>query len=39
MSEPSSTATGRATKPHQHGHLMADYGSAGGWDHDGAPRA
>jgi hypothetical protein len=37
MSEPSSTAAGRARKPHQHVHLMADYGSAGVWDHDGAP--
>ena len=37
MSEPSSPAAGRATKPTQHVHLMADYGSAGVWDHDGAP--
>jgi hypothetical protein len=37
MSEPSSTAAGRARKPHQHVHLMADYGSPGVWDRDGAP--
>ena len=37
MSEPSSIATGRARKPRQHIHLMADYGSAGVWDHGGGP--
>jgi hypothetical protein len=37
VSEPSSIATGRARKPRQHIHLMADYGSAGVWDHDGGP--
>jgi hypothetical protein len=37
MSEPPFAAADRATKPRQHVHLMADYGSAGVWDHDGAP--
>jgi hypothetical protein len=27
----------RNRNAHRHVHLMADYGSAGVWDHDGAP--
>jgi hypothetical protein len=30
-------SAGRARKLRQHVHLMADYGGAGLWDHDGAP--
>jgi hypothetical protein len=37
VNDPALIANRRTRSTHRHVHLMADYGSVGVWDHDGAP--